>query len=281
MADKLEYMPWLHHRFILDDRVQTELTDNMKWWYMRLLAHQWDHGVVPLDGNACACIVNPHISVRRKEWVEFTEKLPTFFPPLDEYQGQNATLEQVRARIVEAATVRTEKAKHAASTRWAKQRALLEQSPSNTQAHAQGHAPDAKGKGEGEGEGETRVVKSDAGASTDSQKLQLREYMGLIREHWQPTADEMKTNGSILKTWLGKGRPSPELPAAIVGLPLVIPSDARPTMKWLYAKDSATDMLKKAIDAHYAAEKGPPRKRDPYAETDDAQHLGEAMEKWA
>jgi uncharacterized protein YdaU (DUF1376 family) len=128
-----------------------KLTDNMKWWYIRLLSHQWDHGAVPLDGTACLGIVHPHVSVRRKEWEEWAEMMDIFFPAIDEYMGQNKTLEEVREEVVGAAEKRSQHASKAAQAKWAKQRALLEQSLSTTRALPEHMPPDAKGRGKGEG----------------------------------------------------------------------------------------------------------------------------------
>ena len=103
--------------------------------------------------------------------------------------------------------------------------------------------------------------------------------MGLIREVWKPSREEQVTNGSILKALLRKGKLSPEFEAAVRGLPLVLRVGRHPSMKWLYAKGCATDMFKKAVDAHYEHEKGPARKRNHYATPGEAEHISTALDR--
>lgn len=113
MADKLPWIPWYHRDFIMDEIVQTQLDDAQKWWYLRLLSHQWDHRAVPLDGNQAMGIVSPHMLSTRKQWARFVELIPILFPPIDEKHGVNARLEEVRVKHVGAYEVRVEKARKA------------------------------------------------------------------------------------------------------------------------------------------------------------------------
>jgi len=111
LADKLPWIPWYARDFILDEIVQTELDDAQRWWYMRLIAHQWDHGAVPLDEGAVRGIISPHIHSTHKQWAHFVEVLPKLFSPVDEKYGTNKRLEEVREKHVGAAHARSEKAR--------------------------------------------------------------------------------------------------------------------------------------------------------------------------
>jgi len=119
LAEKLPWIPWYARDFILDDLVQTKLDDAQRWWYMRLLAHQWDHKAVPLDGTAARGIVNPHIHTTRKQWEDFVVLIPKMFPPMeveggnDELLGVNRRLEEIREKHVGEAETRVEKARKA------------------------------------------------------------------------------------------------------------------------------------------------------------------------
>jgi hypothetical protein len=135
VGDKLEYMPWYWRDFLLDDKVEVLLEDDrMKWWYLRLLAHQWDHGAIPLDGVACRAIVKPSFGTPPRAWDSFINVLGVFFPAADEHQGQNGRLEEIRGEVVDAADKRKQHAKVAASARWEKQRALVKQCRGNARA---------------------------------------------------------------------------------------------------------------------------------------------------
>ena len=125
-------MPLYGRDLLADGKVRSLLLDDrMKWWYLVLIIHQWDEGAVPLDGNACRGIVAPCMGTPAKVWYAFTELITEFFPPIDEYLGQNKRLEEIRAEHIGALDRRVEKARIAGL---ASGQARLKANPSPTQA---------------------------------------------------------------------------------------------------------------------------------------------------
>jgi hypothetical protein len=98
---KLDYMPFFGRDFYFDDKVKV-LTDRQEAWYMRLLWHQWEHGVVPLDEQLCRSIAKPEFYTKAQEWQQFHQKIETLFPATDEshFEGANPKVEAVRAKSV-------------------------------------------------------------------------------------------------------------------------------------------------------------------------------------
>lgn len=140
MADKLTRMPLDGNRFYGDEAVKV-MGDSEEAWYLRLLWHQWEHGSIPTDERLCWKVARPEFGTQAKKWDRFYQAFiigngstKSLFPPLDEYRGQNSTLEEIRAEVLAAAEARTEKAKLAASARWAKTQAIVEQNSSRAQA---------------------------------------------------------------------------------------------------------------------------------------------------
>ena len=126
MAEKLDHMPWYGARYYDDEDVKV-MGDIEDAWYHRLLWHQWIHGSIPLDEVACRGIARPEFGTTAKRWHAFYDKyVKKLFPAIDEYRGQNSTVEEIRAAVMAAAEAKTEQAKLAASRRWAKQREILD-----------------------------------------------------------------------------------------------------------------------------------------------------------
>ncbi len=105
-GEKLPWIPWYHRDFIMSKTVQAKLDDSQRWWYMKLLAFQWDHHAVPLDENAALGVVAPHPHSTRKQWADFVDLLPKMFPPIagegenTERLGANRRLEEIREKHV-------------------------------------------------------------------------------------------------------------------------------------------------------------------------------------
>jgi hypothetical protein len=118
-GEKLPWVPWYHRDFIMSKTVQAKLDDSQRWWYMRLLAFQWDHHAVPLDPDDARNVVAPHPHSTRKQWEHFAALLPKMFPALeveggkDELLGANRRLEEIRAKHVGAVEARIERARKA------------------------------------------------------------------------------------------------------------------------------------------------------------------------
>jgi hypothetical protein len=127
VAEKPEYMPLLYRR-LLEDEDFIAMECAQKWWYVRLLIHQWVHGSVPVgDAGLVRKIINPSMGSTAKMWCDFIDRwVPSKFPLVDEYRGVNQTVEEIRAFVTEAAEKRSQKASKAAQAKWAKQKAMLE-----------------------------------------------------------------------------------------------------------------------------------------------------------
>lgn len=89
-------MPFEGYAFYTDPKVIL-LTDRQRWWLVKLLWHQWMYGAIPLNEPTLRQWVYPEFRSRSpKEWTDFYDKVATFFPPLDEYLGQNEKLHKIR-----------------------------------------------------------------------------------------------------------------------------------------------------------------------------------------
>ena len=276
MANKLPWMPFFGSDFYGDSKVQA-MTDRQEAWYIRLLWEQWKHGTICTLEQSVRKVASPAMGTKAEEWGDFYQWVTegykghdALFPSVDEYRGQNPRLEELRQeQIAKHESYQKRGRSGGLATAQTQQGSSLDPSPTNSSTPSsalQRQNQNQKQRQKGE--------KSEAaGAPADD----FADMMGLIREVWKPSREEQVTNGSILKALLRKGKHSPEFEAAVRGLPLILPDSRHPSMKWLYAKGCATDVFKKAVDAHYEQEKGPVRKRE--GEGHDPQHISAALDR--
>ena len=233
MGDKLPWFKFFAKDWLTDDTV-LEMDCAERGMYIQLLAYQWVNGKIPKTRVAIARLVGCLEA-------EVSDIVVDAFP-----NRVNPKLNERRHEAMERFETLSDAGRRGgkktqASRKGGLKGGLAEASSLDKQIQIQKQS-------------QMQNIKNSDGAEAPT----FGDYMALFREVWRSTPEEQTTNGSILKQYFRKGKPSPELEAAIRGLPLVLKDGQRPSMKWLYAKGCATDMFARSVQEYYQSIKEKP-----------------------
>lgn len=98
---KLKYLPWYWRDFIADGHVQ-RMTDAQCWWYLKLLANQFEIGWIPDDPVTWAAVVRPVDSRPGDPEYDafFGQMVPSLFPKNPDGKRRNPRMEIERVKQI-------------------------------------------------------------------------------------------------------------------------------------------------------------------------------------
>jgi len=304
MGDKVPFMPLYGFDYYSDEKVQL-MTDKQDAWYHRLLWHQWVHGSVPIEEVPARKIARPEFGTRAKEWSCFYVMYCELFTPIDGYRGQNARLEQVRAKHIKDAEARREKARNAGiASGQARRESNSTLNASSTQVNPKPN-PNEPYQNQNQNQRTKQPTNRADAPAEDSPNATVS---GLIREHLyvdgQPPTTKvsgrewsLRRDLNIVKALRNLNIVETEIWAAVQGVALLrdrgelgrIKPNDKLTMRVLYnKKDGQTNLWRRSVSAWQQAENSGDAKAKteaiphrPRPDTDkDPQHIGVDLKRF-